>query len=519
MAEGMNRQQDGQTNLRGEVLSIGKHSSVYFIGQALSRAVGFFMIPIYTRFIAPTNYGAMEIIEILAGIVSMIITMGVADGMSRFYYAEKDQTKRNQIVSTIIIGFGGLGIPIVSFFLMFSGYISVGVLDGIEYRYYLQIAIATVWFGMLCEIGYTFMMMMYMAKQFVIVTSVQLVMALSLNIWFVVFLKLNILGIFYSTLITEALTGIFLSVAIVKKVGLKFSKATLLRLMKFGLPLVPGRVGFMLGFVSNRFFLRWFTSPDPAIAFAQVGLFSLGHKFGVVINRFVNAPFNSFWGPRRLELALSDAPDSKEIISKVCTYATLCSIYASLLLSSGIENLIEIIADPAYNGAHQVVPLIAVAYVALGLETHFSTGLLYKKKTIWSTYTSVISFCVILLWNYIFVPKYGLLGAATANLVGFTVRCVIIYSVSQRFYPIPFELKRIGTIFAMSCVLYLLSRAIRLSSPYTTFVARVGLASLFPFTLCVIRFYSNSEMEFAGQVLQKAFRTIGRQYLHLRRVR
>jgi len=92
--------------LRKEVVSVGKHSMIYLVGRALSHAVGFFMIPIYTRFIAPTNYGAMELIEILSATIAMIISMGVADGMSRFYYAERDYTKRDEVVSTIIIGFG-----------------------------------------------------------------------------------------------------------------------------------------------------------------------------------------------------------------------------------------------------------------------------------------------------------------------------------------------------------------------------------------------------------------------------
>jgi O-antigen/teichoic acid export membrane protein len=507
MADQHNKLTNNELALRKEVLSVGKHSLVYVIGQGLSRAVGFFMIPVYTRFIAPTNYGAMELIEILIAAAAIIISMNVGDTMSRFYYAEKEQIERNRVVSTIVIGFGVIGIPFVLLFISISGVVSNIVLEEAQYKYYLQVAVAAVWFGMLCEICYSYLRMLYMAKIFVTLTTIQLIIALSLNIYFVVFLRLNILGIFYSTLITEGLIGITLSLIIMGKVGWGVSVSILWQLIKFGLPLVPTRIGLMLGFVANRFFLRWLVSPDPGVALAQVGLFSLGHKFGVIINRFVTVPFNSFWGPRRLELILKESEGSRETVARICTYATLLTVYLALLLSSGIESLIEIMADASYRGAHQVVPFIALSYVALGLETHFITGVLYKKKTIWSTYISILSMGVILAWNFIFVPRYGLIGAATSNLAGFAVRGTLIYIVSQHLYFIPFELGRMGIMFITAIVLYLISQMISFPSPYLAFFARTGIAALFPLVLFGMRFYTEGEVEFIGQTLRKGRKT------------
>src|SRR5205807_3582484 len=96
----------GSSALRKEVVSVGKHSLVYVVGQAISRAVGFLMIPLYTSYIAPSNYGAMELIEIITAVCLVLISMSVAEGMARFYYAEKGQEGRNRVISTIIVGFG-----------------------------------------------------------------------------------------------------------------------------------------------------------------------------------------------------------------------------------------------------------------------------------------------------------------------------------------------------------------------------------------------------------------------------
>src|SRR5260370_29186084 len=197
----------GSSALRKEVVSVGKHSLVYVIGQAISRAVGFLMIPLYTSYSAPRHYGAMELIEIVTAACLMLMSMGVGDGMSRFYYAEKEETERKRVISTVIISLGILGLPIVFLLIAIARWICLAVLDDPQYTLCLQIALLATWFGMLCEIGYTYLRMRYQARLFVLITTAQLVLALTLNISFIVGLQLGILGIFYSTLITQAVTG------------------------------------------------------------------------------------------------------------------------------------------------------------------------------------------------------------------------------------------------------------------------------------------------------------------------
>ena len=147
------------------------------------------MIPVYTRYISPTNYGASDLIEILSAIVMITISMA-ADTMSRFYYAELQPTARNKVVSTVIVGFSILGIPVVLLFLLLASSPWVGniLLEDLEYRRYLQIGIATIWFSMLCDFGYSYLRMIYRAKLFVMLSIIQLLINLALNIYFIVFL-------------------------------------------------------------------------------------------------------------------------------------------------------------------------------------------------------------------------------------------------------------------------------------------------------------------------------------------
>ena len=492
-----------QVSSNTETKKIFQKSSVYVIGYALSSAVGFLMVPIYTKFIAPSEYGGMEMIEIFMSAITILVTMGVSEGMARFYYEKKELSQRNEVVSTFILGFSCLAIPIISIFYICSGPISRLVLDVPEYQYYFKIVLATIWFAMLCEFGLAYLRILYKAKLFIFVTVSQLIIALSLNIWFVVFQDLGILGIFYSGLITKSIVGLLLAGMIIKKIGCQVDFILFCNLIRFGLPLVPSRIGLFLGFVSNRFFLRYYGAADPALALTQVGIYSLGHKFGNVISRFINSPFNAYWGPRRLELLLSGDQADKNIVGQVATYAFFCSMYASLLLSCGIENILEIIADPRYLGAHVVVPFVALSYVALGLENQINAAIIVKKRTIFSTYITFISLAVVLLWNYIFIPRWGIIGAATSNLAGFCVRLLLIYIVSQKIFFLPYEIRRILTLFVVAIVGYFLSGFICFSSPYTNFLMRTLFAALYPFWLLPLRFYTREETSYFKRYCNK----------------
>src|SRR4030042_1837090 len=94
----MQQSQTDQSPFLKEALMAAKHSAIYVSGQALSRLVGFIMIPVYTRFITPGDYGTLELVYVVSGVLAMLISMGVSDSMSRFYYAEKEQRRRDLVV-------------------------------------------------------------------------------------------------------------------------------------------------------------------------------------------------------------------------------------------------------------------------------------------------------------------------------------------------------------------------------------------------------------------------------------
>ena len=460
--------------LKTEMRSVGRHSLIYMLGPAFSKIVGFLLIPIYTRFIAPTEFGVMSLVDVFMTITMMFLAMGVGESMSRFYFETEDEGQRRRLVSTVIFGNGMISLPIIVLIVFLAGrfYPLLGI--SLEYVNYLRLGLVAAWLSMLAEVGFVYLRMRYLSKLFVGITVFQILSSVLLNLMFVVVWQKGIWGILYSTLIVQGCVSVLLTTLVVWQTHARPSWIQLRRLLSFGLPLVPSVVTLQLSNYLNPLLIRWMLIGDPAAVLAQVGLFAAGQKIGVVVNRFVTVPFNAFWRPRRMELVMQDNPEVRRILARICTYATLMSAQVAVLLSVSVENLLQLVVNERYWDAYRVVPLIAAAYVVLGLEHHFSVGMFYARKTMWATWIGLLSLLIMVLVNLALLPSMGILAAALASCVGISVRVGLVLIVSQRYYPIKFELRRLAGLAVWCSLLFGASCFIQFESVPLTLAARLA---------------------------------------------
>jgi O-antigen/teichoic acid export membrane protein len=86
-----------------EIKHLSKHAVTYGISTVLSRAIGFVMIPIYTRYLSPSDYGVLEILELAMNLLSIIVGVGLADAVARFFYLYETEEGKSEVVSSALI--------------------------------------------------------------------------------------------------------------------------------------------------------------------------------------------------------------------------------------------------------------------------------------------------------------------------------------------------------------------------------------------------------------------------------
>ena len=229
-----------------EFKKLVKHSSIYGLANVLGKGIGFLMIPVYTRYILPENYGLLELLDISINIISMFLGVGLTTAVTRFYVQYKEPEEKKRVISTAILFFSVIMIFLLLLSVIISQPFARYILGDSAYSYYALISLLTLSFTLILEIPITYFVAKQQSGMFTLVSLLRLIISLSLNIYFVVVAQIGILGILYSGLITAILFSISLSIWTLKQVGLHFDIAILKKMVIFGYPLIFNRMGMFV---------------------------------------------------------------------------------------------------------------------------------------------------------------------------------------------------------------------------------------------------------------------------------
>lgn len=478
------------------IKGVAKHSIIYGIGDVLGKGIGFFMIPLYTYYLSTSDYGTLELLDLTSYVVSMFLGLGISQSVIRYYYEYDDEEKKKQVISVAMITIWIVSLIILIWLFFFSKEISYLVFNSVDYFRLFNIMFATVVFQLSNEIPRAFMRIEQKSVLYVFVNIVKLLLALSLNIIFIVYFKMGVMGILISSLISTVMTGFFFIVYIFRRIRLSYSFELLFAMLKYGLPIMWSWFGMFILHFGDRFILQRLTS------LSDVGIYSLAYKFGFIPNLLVLGPFLLIWAPKRFELIKE--PNAKDIYAVIFTYLMFVNIFVSLGMAILIKDVITLISDPKFHGAYQYVPTILLAYLFFGAFQYVQFGVHVEKKTKYLAYTTLLAAGLNIGANILLIPKIQVWGASLVTLISLLFLLVFIYFPSQKLYHIPYEFGRIIKMSLTALALYFMASLVNPSHIVVSLMVKLGIAISFPFVLYLTRFYKSQELaklaEIRGQI-------------------
>ncbi len=469
-----------------ELQKLLKHTGVYGAGSVLSKVVGFFMIPFYTHYLGPTDYGTLELLDLSLTLIALVLTTWMQTSIVRFYHDCDDPKDRNQAVSTMLIFALFIGTGVGACGIHFSRFLSNLILKTPDLHFYvslvsLSLLVSSV--NVVC-LGY----LRARERSTVVVGSglVTMVIALSLNIYFIAVRHSGAVGVLYSTLISNALVTVVLAIGTIRQVRLSFSYDKLARMAIFGMPLVAtAAAGFAVNF-SDRFFLRHFAT------ISTVGVYALGYKFGFMISLLVVQPFDMIWQARIYEIAKQN--NGAAIFSRVFEYYCFALVAAALGLSMVAKEIVSVASAPSFHAAYTIVPVVALAYIFQGMNRFFLSGTYIAKKTMYLGAVGLGSAAANIGLNFLLIPRYGMLGEGWATAFSFCFMAGLALYVSQRMYRIPYVFSRVTILLGLAILMYFVSSTVKASSHALELSINLVLLAAFPIALYLVGFFHQQEV-------------------------
>ncbi|MBN1637400.1 MAG: oligosaccharide flippase family protein [Ignavibacteriales bacterium] len=452
----------------------------------MSKSVGFLMIPIYTHYLTPDDYGVLELLDLIVTVLGLLVGMGLGSAIFRFYYHYEKLKDKYEVVTTALLFVILMTVFIVLPCLIFADKISLVVFGSDQYSYYFQLMFISFFFTCIGTVPECFLRAEQRSALFTTITLITLILNVGLNIYFVAVLKMRIIGILYASVIMRFLNNTFLLILNISKTKLSFSIVKLREMLKYGIPLFPASFGFFILNFADRFILKHFGTLEV------VGIYSLGYKFAFMISLLIINPFTLIWQAQMFEIAKK--PEAKEIFSKFLTYFSLVVITSAFVLSVFINDVIGIIAPPDFYSAYKVVPIIALGYVFYGFYHFFQIGILLEKKTKFLGFAVFIGAFANIILNLLLVPSYEAIGAALATVFSFLIMSLCTFVFSQRLYRIKYEFGRIVKILCVASLLLIFSLFLNVNSFFINICIKMTIIILFFVILFSIRFFTDEEL-------------------------
>jgi O-antigen/teichoic acid export membrane protein len=487
--------------MTNELVRLIKHSGIYGLGVVLSKSVGFFMIPVYTRFLSPKDYGTLELLDMLVFITTNFAAMGIYSAVFRFYALYESEKDRKEVIATALLYNAGVCVAFALGLFHWASPIARLLLGQATLAPFVRIVALTFLSSQLTEVPLAYWRAQGRSTLFVCVGLARTITGASTLAFFLAALKWGILGALYANLLANGIWGLALFGAVLAAVPWKIAKNKLEEMLHYGLPtLAWSLAGFILTF-SDRLFLRYYAT------LSEVGVYALGYKLAAVVAILVNVPFNMAWQWQQFELAKRE--NAKALFARIETYLVMVATLVSLGVSVLARDLLRIMAPQSYEGAAYVVPLVALSYLLAAVQYVVVSGVYIQRTTSRLAVIAAITAVACLLLNYVLISRFHAMGAAGATALSFALQLLLSFRAGQRVYPIQYQYARNALVLSSATLVYFLSTLYKL--PVAGSVA-LNLLLLLAFSAFILTLLDSEER----RALQKAGTSLARQIRGLR---
>lgn len=422
-----------------------RKSAAYSVPIFASRAIALAMLPIYTRYLSPADYGVMELLDVTVNVIGLVAGSRLGQALFYFYFAVEGEEARKTCISTTLLATALVGAALALAAFPASGALSSLVFGSARYASFLRLALGTFACSLVLESGYCWMRMIGRSGQYVRATLANLGISLCLGVVLLVGFGMGLKGLLIAGLMASASVAAYVLWSALAQNGVRLDRHLLRRVFVYSLPLGVSGLSVFLIHYGDRIFLR------SQVTLSQIGIYSLAYKLGMAIS-FLHAPFFLHWMAR--VSAVVRSPDGRRVYIKTLTYLTVVLTSAVVFLAVFARPLVSLLTTPAFHSAAELAPWIGLAYLFRALGAHLQGIFTAEGKPNAELRANGLGSIVCLIAYATLIPLFKLWGAVAATLIAFFVILVYTFWEAQRLRHFRFEYRRLVKIagIAFTCV-------------------------------------------------------------------
>jgi len=205
--------------------------------------------------------------------------------------------------------------------------------------------------------------------------------------------------------------------------------------------------------------------PSDFDAQSTVGIYSANYKLAIFITLFIQA-FKMAAEPFFFNQSIDrNAP---ALYARVMKWFVI-TLALAFLFSALYLDIWQYMIGASYRSGLGIVPILLGANICLGIYYNLSIWYKLTDRLRVGLYISLLGTAITLIGNYFLIPYYGMYAAAWTTFVCYATMMLVAYFIGQRYYYIPYPVKRIAVYLSVMLICFAIKSCINsVSSSWNT---------------------------------------------------
>lgn len=448
-------------------------TAIYGISTVFSRLFNFILTPIYTKVYAKSVYGIFTNMYANASLINAILAFGMES--TYFRYLNKHEDKKQEVYNNSFFCIAFIAAVFLATGLIFSdsiaSYLAANAAEIVDYKKYVAFFLWILFVDAICVIPFAKLRADNKAMKYSIAKFLNIGCFVGFNLIFIfaipAIIKHNWVGadwlsswyrhqwigyVFLSNLIASLATFVFLLPEFLK-LQLRFDRPLFKMMVSYSWPILVANLSFIVNENLDKIVLRRLLPTD--IADGEVGIYGAVCKIAIFLSIFITA-FRLGAEPFFFSHAKNE--NAKKTYATILHYFVIALALIFVGLVANIDILKYFISGDKANLAEYwiglpAVPFLLFGYVCLGIYMNLSVWYRLSDQTRFGLYISLVGAIITIVLNFVLIPKFSYMGSAWVSMAAYFVMMVLSYVLGQKYYPIPYNLKRIFAYLAVSTVI------------------------------------------------------------------
>lgn len=396
-----------------------KDTMLYGVANFGSKIIMFLMLPLYTHYFTPAEYGLWDLVVTTATLLAPFITFELISAVYRWLLEENEAESKKSIITTgavtilrNLIIFNLLAIVVFLIVSIPFGWLALIYINATVFSSFIQ----------QCARGLGF------NKLFALIGIIQTVIMVAFILLFIFVFAIRIEAFFYASIIAAMAVIIYAWKAMhfSQYIALSaYSKTRLKSFLVYSIPIIPGAASWWVMTMSDRYFITVYLGMDAN------GIYAVANKIPAIL-LMINTVFLLAW--KDSAILEFDSKDKNDYYSNVFRHFFRLMATTVICLTLITKPVLAVMIADTFYSAWKYIGILLLGTLFNACALFWAAGYHGAKRTNIIFITSVIGALVNVLFNVIFIKTIGLYAVVISTFIAFLVTWLIrVFSAKHYF--------------------------------------------------------------------------------------